>query len=139
MPMEIAYASRQFLELLAALKRTAYLETHTQCYAMLRAVLHEFRRYLTIPQALALADALPPIVRAIFVEDWQPADPPRPPSPQAFDAAVTRRLAPHHAPPGDIALRVFEVLQDRSAQPKLARALAALPAGLRTLWHPPDD
>ena len=136
MPQEIAYASKQFMELLGALKERALLETHNQCYAMLRAVLHEFRSYMTIKQAIAFADGLPPLVRAIFVEGWQPADePPPPPSRKEFASAVARRLAPHHYAPDNLASDVFAVLVPRAERTKIARVMDELPADLNNLWR----
>ena len=136
MPPEIAQASTQFMELLGALKERAFLQTHNQCYAMLRAVLHEFRTYMTVNQAIAFAGALPPVTRAIFVEDWWPADaPPLPPAPSDFSEAVVRRLSPHHIPPDGIAGDVFALLAARMEPSKAAGAVDALPAGLQRLWR----
>ena len=130
MPHEITQASKQFMELLGALKERALLQTHNQCYAMLRAVLHEFRCYMTTDQAIAFAGALPPVTRAIFVADWQAADAPPPPCLQKFTDAVVKRLAPHHIPPDGIVGDVFVVLAARMA----AGAIDPLPAGLKKLW-----
>lgn len=135
MPPEIAQASVQFMELLGALKERAWLQTHNQCYAMLRAVLHEFRGYMTTHQAVAFAGALPPVARAIFVEDWHPVDaPPPPPSPQDFTEALVRRLSPHHIPPDGLVGDVFAVLAPRCDTARVDTAIAALPAGLQKLW-----
>jgi uncharacterized protein (DUF2267 family) len=135
MPPEIAQASAQFMELLGALKERAYLQTHNQCYAMLRAVLHEYRDHITVDQAIALASALPPVARAIFVEDWEPSDaPPSSPAPEAFTQSVIRRLSPHHIPPDSIVGDVFAVLAPRCDQARLGSALKALPAALQAMW-----
>ena len=126
MPPEVQYASEQFMGLLRALKDRAFLETHNQCYAMLRAVLHEFRSYMTIKQAIAFADGLPPVARAIFIEGWQPADEPTPPpSRREFDAAGAKRLLPHHYAPDSLVGDVFAVFVSLAA---------ALLAGL-LLWR----
>ena len=137
MPPEIAQASTQFMELLGALKQRASLQTHNQCYAMLRAVLHGFRGYMTVTQAIAFAGGLPPVVRAIFLADWRPdeAPPPPPPSRQEFAAAVVKRLAPHHIPPDSIVSDVFAVLAYRADPARTAEAIDMLPAGLKQLWH----
>jgi uncharacterized protein (DUF2267 family) len=136
MPPEIAQASVQFMNLLGALKEKAWLQTHNQCYAMLRAVLHEFRDYMTVRQAIAFAGALPPVTRAIFIEEWEPAgDPPPPPAQEVFAQAVIRRLSPHHIPPDSIVGDTFAVLAPRCNQTRLDAALKALPAGLQLLWR----
>jgi len=135
MPPEIAQASVQFMELLGALKERAYLQTHNQCYAMLRAVLHEYRDFMTVEQAVAFAGALPAVARAIFIEDWKPSDtPPAPPEPEAFTRSVVRRLSPHHIPPDSIAGDVFAVLSPRCNQARLSSAIKALPAELQAIW-----
>ena len=54
------------------------LQTLHQAYHTLRAVLHVFRSHLTVEDALAFADVLPPVTRAIFVEDWVPRGAPAP-------------------------------------------------------------
>jgi uncharacterized protein (DUF2267 family) len=136
MPPEIAQASTQFMELLGALKARAWLQTHNQCYAMLRAVLHEFRGFMTVHQAIAFAAALPPVARAIFVEHWRLDDaPPRPPSPEDFTEAVVRRLSPHHIPPDSIVGDVFAVLAPRCDPAQIGPAIEALPARLQKLWR----
>ena len=136
MPQEIKYASEQFMQLLGDLKERALLETHNQCYAMLRAVLHEFRAYMTIKQAIAFADGFPPVVRAIFIEAWQPADePPPPPSREEFAAAVAKRLTPHHYAPDSLARDVFAVLEPRTEHAKIAGVIEELPAGLKDIWQ----
>ncbi len=103
---------------------------------MLRAVLHEFRGYMTVTQAIAFAGGLPPVTRAIFVADWRPDEaPPPPPERQDFAAAVVKRLAPHHVPPDSIVSDVFAVLASRADPAKTAVAVEALPAGLQRLWR----
>ena len=135
-PPEITQASTQFMELLGALKERASLQTHTQCYAILRAVLHEFRGYMTTAQAIAFAGGLPPVVRAIFVADWRPDEAPPPPlAPREFTAAVVKRLSPHHVPPDSIVSDVFALLASRADPARTAVAVDNLPAGLQRLWR----
>lgn len=135
MPPEIAQASVQFMELLGALKERAYLQTHNQCYAMLRAVLHEYRKFMTVNQVVAFAGALPVVARAIFIEDWKPSDaPPPPPEPAVFTRSIIRHLSPHHIPPDSIVGDVFAVLAPRCNQARLSFAIKALPAELQAIW-----
>ncbi|MDP6405847.1 MAG: hypothetical protein QF797_11625 [Alphaproteobacteria bacterium] len=67
---EIELASKQFGELVGELNQRALLETRNQCYAMLRAVLHEFRDHLSTAQAFSAAviDAFPNGFRELFAE-----------------------------------------------------------------------
>lgn len=69
-PQEYWTATRDFERFMADLKDISLLTTHNQCYHMTRAVLHVFRAHLSVADALAFAEALPPVLRAIFVEGW---------------------------------------------------------------------
>jgi uncharacterized protein (DUF2267 family) len=42
-------------------------------YTMTQGVFQVFRRRLNVTEALRFADTLPPVLRAIFVADWNPA------------------------------------------------------------------
>ncbi len=139
MPYEVKYASQQFLEWLGDLKDVALLQTHNQCYAMLRAVLHELRDHLTVTQNIAFADALPPLVRGIYYEGWSPLDPPRSTDVQEFIDAVFRRLAPHHVPPDGIVFDVFTVLVRRSELVNATVMRRQLPEALAPLWSCGDQ
>jgi uncharacterized protein (DUF2267 family) len=134
-PADIQFASKQFDGVLGALKDRAFLSTHNQSFAMLRAVLHELRDHLSVEQAAAFGAMLPALVRGIFYEGWHPAnDPPRIPAPNAFTKGVTRRLAPHHVPPETIVTDVLAVLSLHIDAAALNEALDRCPEGLRAIW-----
>lgn len=134
-PADIQFASKQFDRMLGELKNRAFLNTHNQSFAMLRAVLHELRDHLTVEQTAVFGDALPALVRGIFYQGWHPAcDPPRLPSPNAFTQAVIRRLAPHHVPPESIVTDVFTVLAQHIDDTVLDKALDRCPEGIRAIW-----
>ena len=69
MPMEYWSASKDFDTLLTDVRDSCMLQTHHQAYQTLRAVLHVFRSHLTTADALHFANVLPPVARAIYVED----------------------------------------------------------------------
>ena len=71
-PMEYRTATEDFEAFLADLKEQAMLAAHNQAYALTRAVLHVFRGHLTVPEGLRFAQVLPPVLRAVFVEGWEP-------------------------------------------------------------------
>jgi uncharacterized protein (DUF2267 family) len=75
MPMEYKNASRDFDRFLAGVRDSCMLQTTHQAYQTLRAVLLVFRSHLSFREALAFANVLPPVTRAIFVEDWNPDEP----------------------------------------------------------------
>ncbi len=70
MPQEYFHASRDFEAFMEALKRISLLQTTHQCYTMVEAVFHALRSHMTPREALAFADHLPPVLRAIFVSGW---------------------------------------------------------------------
>lgn len=70
MPMEYQRASEEFERFLAEAKERAGLATRNQTYTMVQAVLITFRAHLTVEQSILFANVLPPILRAIFVADW---------------------------------------------------------------------
>ena len=134
-PADVLYGSKQFQEWLSELKEKAYLATHNQSYAMLRAVLHELRGHQTVAQAAAFGDALPPLVRGIFYENWRPLEPPAQlRTQQEFVDAVTRRLAPHHVPPDSIVSDVLGLLARRTDAVDRAVAREQMPEALKPLW-----
>ena len=98
MPVPMAYraASKDFDAFLADIRDTCMLQTLHQAYHTLRAVLHVFRSHLTVKDALVFANVLPPVTRAVFVEDWVPGDSPAPiPGREALQAEV-KAIRPDH-------------------------------------------
>lgn len=77
-PMELQHASDDFERFLADARDVSSLATRNQTYTMVQGVLQAFRRRLAVKEAIRFADAPPPILRAIFVADWDPDDPQRP-------------------------------------------------------------
>lgn len=78
MPMEYQQASQDFERFLADARAISMLATRNQTYTMVQGVLQVFRRRLDLRDALRFADVLPPVLRAIFVADWDPDEPRRP-------------------------------------------------------------
>ncbi|WP_244277615.1 DUF2267 domain-containing protein [Pseudovibrio axinellae] len=71
MPQEYQLASQQFESFLKDAQETLGLTTRNQTYTSVQAVLLTFRHRLSPEKILRFADALPPVLRAIFVSDWQ--------------------------------------------------------------------
>jgi len=127
-PADIQFASKQFDEWLGELKESAFLSTHNQGYAMLRAVLHELRDRLDVMQTAAFADGLPALIRGILYDGWRPAEAPAQlPTSHEFSDAVIRRLSPHHVPPETIVGDVFAMIARHTDAGRLAAALAHYP------------
>jgi uncharacterized protein (DUF2267 family) len=68
--MELQHASEDFEKFLTDAGALSGLATRNQTYTMVQGVLHVFRRRLGLRDAIRFANVLPPILRAIFVADW---------------------------------------------------------------------
>lgn len=138
MPIPMAYrtASKDFDAFLLDVRNTCMLQTLHQAYHTLRAVLHVFRAHLSVTEALAFADVLPPVTRAIFIEDWRPEDVPAPfPSRQALQAEVKQIRRDHNLAPDSAIQNVAAALGRSSIDMReLDRVLAGLPVGARDFW-----
>jgi uncharacterized protein (DUF2267 family) len=68
-----------------------WLTTRNQTYTTVQRVFQVFRRRLDVKDAIRFANALPPILRAVFVADWDTDEPLLPTPPDIRDH--------HRAPP----------------------------------------
>jgi uncharacterized protein (DUF2267 family) len=76
-PMEFQHASEDFEAFLRDARDISGLSTRNQTYTMVQAVLLTFRRRLSVIEAIRFANILPPVLRALFVADWDPEEPQR--------------------------------------------------------------
>lgn len=135
MPREYFLASRDFDAFMEEAKTALDHGSHHQTYTTVDAVLQVFRRRLTAAEGLRFASVLPPVIRAIFVKDWEPAgDPPRFGAREELDKEV-RTIRPQHnfAPDGAIGI-VATVLRRHVDAEDFERVLATLPDGARDYW-----
>jgi uncharacterized protein (DUF2267 family) len=135
MPQEYFTASHDFDAFMADAKEALGHGSHHQTYTTVDAVLTVFRRRLTAAEGLRFASALPPVLRAIFVKDWDPEAPRAQFAPRdALDAEV-KTIRRHHnfAPDGAIGI-VAGVLRRHVDSEDFERVLATLPAGARDFW-----
>lgn len=136
MPMEYQRASEEFERFLGLARERAGLSTRNQTYTMVQAVLQVFRRRLDMREAIAFAAVLPPVLRAIFVADW---DLDAPALPFGARAAMTREVQSlrrdHNFAPdtaiADVAFALWQVV-DRAA---LQACLSSLPAEAVSFWE----
>lgn len=135
-PMAYWSASKDFDAFLLDVRDTCMLPTHNQAYHTLRAVLHVFRNHLAVKDALAFANILPPVTRAIFVEDWVPGDTPPPFPDRAALQREVKAIRPDHnlAPDGAIT-DVAQALRRSVNIRDLDRVLATLPPGAADFWR----
>ncbi|MFG1293159.1 DUF2267 domain-containing protein [Xanthobacter versatilis] len=134
-PMDLQHATEDFERFLADARDTASLGTRNQVYTMVDGVLRVFRRRLSLDDAIRFAGVLPPVLRAIFVADWDPAEPRRTFTDRAALTAEVQDLRRHHnfAPASAIA-DVAAALRRNMEAEKLDRVLAILPEGAAGFW-----
>lgn len=77
MPMPWTYrqATREWQAFLADAREAMSLESDNATYTAVQGVLQAFRRRLTAQAAIDFAQVLPSVLRALFVADWQRANP----------------------------------------------------------------
>lgn len=135
MPMEYRQASRDFDAFMEDLRDTSMLQTTHQCYTMLQGVFQVFRRRLTTKQALAFADTLPPVLRALFVSDWDVEEPRLPFGTLPEMTREVKALRPDHNFSTDTAITdVAAVMRRHVDLPAFEAVLAELPPGAKQFW-----
>ncbi|MCW2272640.1 DUF2267 domain-containing protein [Rhodoblastus acidophilus] len=135
MPMTYQHASEDFERFLGEVIARTGLTTRNQAFTTVQGVLLTFRRRLSPREALRFADALPPVLRALFVADWE-IDAPRPPfGDRATWTREAQSLRKDHnfSPDGaiaDVAAALRAVIGDQ----RLDAALAELPGAPQEFW-----
>lgn len=134
-PQEYVHATRDFDRYMDDFLQISMLATRHQAYAVTRAVLHVFRDHLTISDALMFAEVLPAVLRAIFVENWRPADsPPLFPDRQTLVQEVKANRRDHNLASESSIRDVAAALRRNVDNASLDRALSRLPAGAADYW-----
>lgn len=136
MPLEYRQASADFDAFMKDLVATSMIQTSHQAYTMLQAVLHVFRRRLTVDQAIAFANVLPPVLRAIFVSDWDTEAPVKPFVDRDALMKEVRAFRHDHNLSTDTALEdVTVVIRRHVDQAAFERILNTLPPDARRFWY----
>ena len=136
MPMEYQHASEQFERFLRDAISASGLTTRNQAYTMTQGVLQVFRQRLDVSDALKFADILPPILRAIFVSDWDIHERKRPfERREAMTAEVQSLRRDHNFSPETAIKDVATALRKNLNEAELDRVLAALPNGAAEFWR----
>lgn len=135
-PMEYQHASEEFERFLRLVVERTGLTTRNQGYTTAQSVLLTFRRRLEISDAIRFAGALPPVLRAIFVADWDVGEPPRPFSSRAALTEEVRSLRrDHNFSPNSAIVDVAGALRACVDGAEFDRALSALPPGAAEFWR----
>ena len=135
MPGSYRHASREWHAILDDAKDRLGLVSENAAYTAIDAVFQVFRRRVTAAEGLAFASVLPAVPRAIFVADWQPAEP-LPFAPRAALAAEAQAVRPHHnlTPPHAIEA-VAWAIRRHVPQATLDRVLAEIGPEAVAFWH----
>ncbi|MBV8046205.1 MAG: DUF2267 domain-containing protein [Paludibacterium sp.] len=135
LPFEYQNASKQFEQFMLDARDAAGLATTNMAWNMVVGVLRTFRSRLTVPQALLFADALPPVLRALFVEQWDTSQPIRDfGSPEALLDEVRSVRRQHNFSPDD-AIQAVAIALRKNVDPEvLRRTLASLPTAAQNYW-----
>lgn len=134
-PREYQRASDEFAAFLEDLKRAAMYGSPHPAYTTTQAVFQVFRRRVSLQDGIRFAAALPAGLRALFVAEWDPAEPRL-----AFDTIArmtdeARRLrAGHNFVEDDSIGQVSAVLWRHVDPSRLASALAAMSDDARSFW-----
>lgn len=135
-PPEFERASARFYDFLVDARDLAGLGSTNQAYTMTQGVLQTFRRRLDLHEAIAFANVLPLLLRALFVTDWNTHEPRKP-----FEdrAAMTREVqslrADHNFAPEDAIECVAKALRRYVRESELDELLAKLPEGAVDFWR----
>lgn len=139
MPMPWTYrqATREWQAFLADAREAMDLTSDNATYTAVQGVLQAFRARLAPQQAIDFAQVLPSVLRALFVADWQLADP-APPGTRADWTAEAMALRPHHnlTPPNCVDATAF-ALRKSVLREDLDRVLATLPPFAAEFWSTP--
>jgi uncharacterized protein (DUF2267 family) len=134
-PSTFVHASRDLERfLLDARDELGHTTTH-QTWQSVLAVLVTFRARLTPAEGLAFADALPPLLAAMLLQDWDLGQPPKPFAGRAVLAREAMAFRGDHSilPESGIA-DVARALRRHVEPQAFERALDKLPPGAREFW-----
>jgi uncharacterized protein (DUF2267 family) len=135
-PAEYVEASADFRRFLVDLHDIASLTTTNQAYTVAQGVLLAFRRRLDVTGIARFANALPPVLRAIFIADWDPDEPVRSFDDEGAMVKEVQSLRAQHNFASDTSIRdVAVALRKNMDEARLDRALAHLPEAAARFWH----
>lgn len=95
-PVEYKRASMDFEQFMLDAREISGLATTHQTYTMVQGVFQAFRRRLDVKEAIGFANVLPPVLRALFVADWDLDEPRRPFEDRAIMTREVQSLRPDH-------------------------------------------
>ena len=104
---------------------------------MLEGALRTFRRRLSVEDAIRFANILPPVLRAIFVADWDLAETHHPFEDRAAMTVEAQGLRAAHNFAPDTCIRDVAIALRRNVNEReFDAAVATLPEGATVFWKP---
>jgi uncharacterized protein (DUF2267 family) len=136
-PLKYNNATSEFMRFLDDAREAAGLATANQAFTMTEGVLRAFRDRLEVRDAIAFANVLPAVLRAIFVADWDLDSPRKQFGDRAVMVADVKALrSDHNFSPDHCLQAVAGALRGHVDAIAFDRALATLPAGAVDFWDP---
>ncbi|OJF91346.1 DUF2267 domain-containing protein [Pararhizobium antarcticum] len=134
-PMEYRLASQHFEKFLSEVAEEAGLATRNQAYTTTQGVLLCFRRRLKIHDAIAFAQVLPAMLRALFVNDWDPEEAQVESwNREILTSEVQQLRLDHNFSPDTAIENVACVVRRHVDAPEFQRCLAKLPPPAQAFW-----
>jgi uncharacterized protein (DUF2267 family) len=135
MPLSYAHASEDFERFIVDARDRLSLAIRHQVFTVVQAVLWVFRRRLDVSQAIAFAQVLPPVLCAIFLQDWNPAEPAVPFGEREELAREVQSVrGDHNFAPGDAIDTVAATLRRHIDRDAFDAVLASMPGDAAKYW-----
>ena len=136
MPWTYRHAEKEFRAFLEDAKAEMDLASDNMAYTAVDAVFQVFRRRLRPEEAVAFADLLPSLLRAIFLYHWDVMAAPLPFASREDLTKEAQRIRQNHNLTPDNAIRATAYALRRSLRQRdLDKLLAQLPEGAAEFWH----
>lgn len=140
-PLEYERAGQVFTDFLVDVKLNASFQSSHMAYTMAQGVFQVFRRRLRIADSIRFSNALPAGIRALFVADWDTAEPTKAFATREQMNLEVRELRRDHNfsdLADDPILCVAKALRKYVEPRKFDEALRTLPEDARLFWTTQD-
>lgn len=140
MPWTYSHATKDWQAFLADARERMGLVSDNAAFTAVEAVLKSFRARLAPAEAIAFAEVLPAVPRALFVSGWDLSALPKPQAGREELEAEVEAFRPHHnqTPPGAIEAVAF-ALRRAVRQADLDRVLAGIGPWAVAYWRADAD
>ncbi len=136
LPAEYQRATDKFYSFLTEVRDQANFGSTHQAYTMVQGVFQVFRRRLQLTEAIGFANALPALLRALFIADWDTMEAVKPFGDLSDMNREVKQLRPEHNFSTNTAIQdVGSVLKNHVDESNFSAALGDLPEEARQFWH----